>query len=33
MMAQTGHKSTQMLRRYIRAANLFSENSAAKLGL
>ena len=33
IMNQTGHKSIQMLRRYIRDANLFRENSAAKLGL
>jgi site-specific recombinase XerD len=33
IMNQTGHRSTQMLRRYIRDANLFRENSAGKLGL
>ena len=33
IMAQTGHKSVQMLRRYIRDGNLFRENSAGKLGL
>src|SRR5262249_54413330 len=33
IMNQTGHKSTQMLRRYIRDASLFRENSAGKLGL
>jgi site-specific recombinase XerD len=31
--AQTGHKSVTMLRRYIRDANLFRENSGGKLGL
>ena len=30
---QTGHKSLEMLRRYIRDGNLFRENSEAKLGL
>jgi integrase len=30
---QTGHRSTQMLRRYIRDGNLFRDNSAGKLGL
>jgi site-specific recombinase XerD len=30
---QTGHKSVQMLRRYIRDGSLFRENSAGKLGL
>ena len=30
---QTGHRSIQMLRRYIRDASLFRENSAGKLGL
>jgi integrase len=30
---QTGHKSVQMLRRYIRDGSLFRENSGAKLGL
>jgi site-specific recombinase XerD len=30
---QTGHRSVQMLRRYIRDANLFRENSAGRLGL
>jgi site-specific recombinase XerD len=30
---QTGHKSAQMLRRYIRDGSLFRENSAGKLGL
>jgi len=33
IMAQTGHKSVQMLRRYIRDGTLFRENSAGKLGL
>jgi site-specific recombinase XerD len=33
IMAQTGHRSVQMLRRYIRDGNLFRENSAGKLGL
>jgi site-specific recombinase XerD len=33
IMAQTGHKSVRMVRRYIRDANLFRENSAGKLGL
>jgi site-specific recombinase XerD len=30
---QTGHRSTQMLRRYIRDGNLFRDNSAGRLGL
>ena len=30
---QTGHRSVQQLRRYIRDANLFRENSAGRLGL
>ena len=30
---QTGHKSAQMLRRYIRDGSLFRENSGGKLGL
>jgi site-specific recombinase XerD len=30
---QTGHRSVQMVRRYIRDGNLFRENSAGKLGL
>ena len=30
---QTGHRSAQMLRRYIRDGNLFRDNSAGKLGL
>ncbi len=33
IMNQTGHKSVQMVRRYIREGNLFRENSAGKLGL
>lgn len=33
IMHQTGHRSVQMVRRYIRDANLFRENSACKLGL
>jgi integrase len=33
IMNQTGHRSVQMVRRYIRDASLFRENSSAKLGL
>jgi len=33
IMNQTGHKSVQMVRRYIREGTLFRENSARKLGL
>jgi len=33
IMKQTGHRSVQMVRRYIRDGNLFRENSAGKLGL
>jgi integrase len=33
IMNQTGHRSVQMVRRYIRDAHLFRENSAGKLGL
>ena len=33
IMAQTGHRSVAMVRRYIRDGNLFRENAAAKLGL
>ena len=33
IMNQTGHRSVQVLRRYIRDGNLFRENSAGKLGL
>jgi len=33
IMDQTGHRSVQMVRRYIRDGSLFRENSAGKLGL
>lgn len=33
IMSQTGHRSTAMVRRYVRDANLFRENAAAKVGL
>ena len=33
VMNQTGHRSVQMVRRYIRQGSLFTENSGAKLGL
>ena len=33
IMSQTRHKSTVMVRRYIRAGSLFRENAAAKVGL
>ena len=33
IMAQTGHRSTAMVRRYIRDGNFFRENAAAKVGL
>ena len=33
IMKQTGHRSVQTARRYIRDGNLFRENSAGKLGL
>ena len=33
IMNQTGHRSVQMVRRYIRNGSLFRENSAGKLGL
>jgi integrase len=33
IMKQTGHRSVQMVRRYIREAELFHDNAAAKLGL
>jgi site-specific recombinase XerD len=33
IMAQTGHKSVEMVRRYIREGNLFRENAAAFIGL
>jgi hypothetical protein len=32
-MNQTGHRSTTMVRRYIREGSLFSENAAAGVGL
>jgi hypothetical protein len=32
-MKQTGHRSVQIVRRYIREAELFHDNAAAKLGL
>jgi integrase len=32
IMNQTGHRSVQMVRRYIRDGSLFRENSAGKLG-
>ncbi len=32
-MAQTGHRSVEMVRRYIRAGSLFQENAAAHVGL
>jgi hypothetical protein len=32
-MNQTGHRSVQMVRCYIRDGSLFRENSAGKLGL
>jgi hypothetical protein len=32
-MRQTGHRSTAMVRRYIRDGNLFRANAAAALGL
>ena|ERR1700676_4304477 len=32
-MNQTGHRSIQMVRHYIRDGSLFRENSAGKLGL
>ena len=31
IMAMTGHKSTQMVRRYIREANLFKDNALNKI--
>ena len=31
-MSQTGHRSVQMVRRYIRDGNSFRENSAGKWG-
>jgi site-specific recombinase XerD len=33
IMAQTGHRSVQMVRRYIRDGSMWRENSGAKLGL
>jgi integrase len=33
IMNQTGHRSVEMVRRYIREGSLWRENSAAKLGL
>src|SRR5690606_18301584 len=33
IMAQTGHRSVTMVRRYIRDGNLFSENAAGGIGL
>ena len=33
IMNQIGHRSLQMLRRYIREGNLFRENSSGNLGL
>ena len=33
IMAQTGHRSVQMVRSYIRDGSLFRENSAGKLGV
>lgn len=33
IMNQTGHRSVQMVRRFIRDGSLFRENSAGKLGL
>lgn len=33
IMAQTGHRSVLMVRRYIRDANLFADNAAAGIGL
>jgi hypothetical protein len=32
-MNQTGHRSAAMVRRYIRDASLFRENTAAQVGL
>ena len=31
IMTMTGHKSTQMVRRYIREANLFKDNALNKI--
>ncbi len=33
IMRQTGHRSVEMVRRYIRAGSLFQENAAAYVGL
>jgi integrase len=33
IMNQTGHRSTAMVRRYIRDGNLFRDNAAGRLGL
>jgi len=33
IMAQTRHKGTAMVRRYIREGNLFKHNAAAQVGL
>jgi integrase len=33
IMRQTGHRSVQMVRRYIREGSLFHDNTGAKLGL
>jgi integrase len=33
IMATTGHKSSQMVRKYVRRANLFKSNAASLAGL
>ena len=33
IMAMTGHKTTQMVRRYIREANIFKNNALSKVKL
>jgi integrase len=33
IMKQTGHRSVQMVRRYIPEGSLFHDNASAKLGL
>ncbi len=33
IMRQTGHRSVEMVRRYIRAGSLFQKNAAAYVGL
>jgi integrase len=33
IMAQTGHRSAAMVRRYLRVRSVFLENAAAKVGL